>query len=189
MFWIKNKFSNLKTEADKLDIDKLVPVPTDMSKLNNVVKNDVIKKTDYNAKIIEIENKIPHINNLATKAALNTVENKIPDTGGIVKKTDYNAKITKIEGKYFDVNNLATKTALITVENKIPDVSQLATKTPLTAVENKIHDISNFATKTALANLSNTVPHISTLIKKVTMTQKLQKFKANMSVILDLGQN
>ena len=114
-----------------------MPVTTDLSKLSNVVKNAVIKKTDYNAKIIKIENKIPHINNLATKTALNTVENKIPDASGIVKKTDYNAKITKIESKYFDVNNLATKTALITVENKIPDVSRLATKTPITAVENK----------------------------------------------------
>ena len=52
------------------------------------MKNDVIKKTDYNAKITEIENKIPDISNLVTKNALNTVENKIPDTSGLVKKTD-----------------------------------------------------------------------------------------------------
>ena len=37
-------FSSLKTEVDKLDIDKLVPVPADFSKLSNVVKNDVVKK-------------------------------------------------------------------------------------------------------------------------------------------------
>ena len=36
--------ANLKTEVDKLDIDKLVPVPTDLSKLSNLVKNDVVKK-------------------------------------------------------------------------------------------------------------------------------------------------
>ena len=58
-----------------------------------------------------------------------------------------------------------------------------------TAVENKIPDMSNFETKTALTNLSNTVPVITTLIKKMTMTQKLQKLKANMLVILDLTQN
>ena len=76
-----------------------MPVPVDLSKLSNVVKNDVIKKTDYNAKITEIENKTPDISNLATKAVLNTVKNKIPDTSSLVKKNDYNTKITEIEGK------------------------------------------------------------------------------------------
>ena len=70
-----------------MDIDKLVPVPTDLSKLSNAVKNDVVKKTGYNTKITEIENKIPDTSGLATKSALTTVENKIPDTSGLVKKT------------------------------------------------------------------------------------------------------
>ena len=50
-FALKTNLANLKTEVDKLDIDKLVSVPTDLSKLSNLVKNDVIKKSDYNAKI------------------------------------------------------------------------------------------------------------------------------------------
>ena len=108
-----------------------MPVPGDLSKLRDVVKNDVLKKTDYNAKITEIENKIPDISNLATKTALNTIEKRIPDTSGLVKKTDYNAKITEIEGKIPDISNLATKTALTSVENKIPNISRLATKTEL----------------------------------------------------------
>ena len=62
-FGLKTNVANLKTEVDKLDIAKLVPVPVDLSKLSDVVKNDVIKKTDYNAKITEIENRIPNINN------------------------------------------------------------------------------------------------------------------------------
>ena len=41
---LKTNLANLKTEVDKLDIDKLVPVPDDLSKLNNVVTNDVVKK-------------------------------------------------------------------------------------------------------------------------------------------------
>ena len=41
----------MKSEIDKLDIDELVPVPVDLSELNNVVKNDVVKKDVYNAKI------------------------------------------------------------------------------------------------------------------------------------------
>ena len=43
-FALKTNLANLKTEVDKLDIDKLVPVPDDLSKLNNVVTNDVVKK-------------------------------------------------------------------------------------------------------------------------------------------------
>ena len=47
-FALKTNLANLKTEVDRLDIDKLVPVPTDLSKLCDVVKTDVVKKTDYN---------------------------------------------------------------------------------------------------------------------------------------------
>ena len=43
-FALKKNLANLKTEVDKLDIDKLVPVPTDLSKLSNVVKNMLLKK-------------------------------------------------------------------------------------------------------------------------------------------------
>ena len=46
-FALKTNLANLKTEVDKLDIDKLAPVPTDLSKLSNVVKNDVFKKDVY----------------------------------------------------------------------------------------------------------------------------------------------
>ena len=42
-FALKSNLANLKTEFDKLDIDKLAPVPVDMSKLKDVVKNDVKK--------------------------------------------------------------------------------------------------------------------------------------------------
>ena len=43
-FAVKTNLANLKTEVDKLDIDKLVPVPVDLSKLSDVVKNDAVKK-------------------------------------------------------------------------------------------------------------------------------------------------
>ena len=127
-FALKTILANLETEVDKLDIDKLAPVPVDLSKLSDAVKNDVVKKTDYNAKIADIEGKIPDIpSNLARKTALNTVE--ILDTSGLAKKTDYNTEITKIEGQISDISNLAAKTALTRVENKISDISNFATKT------------------------------------------------------------
>ena len=47
-FALKTNLANLKTEVDKLDMDKLIPIPVDLSKLSDVVKNDVVKKTIYN---------------------------------------------------------------------------------------------------------------------------------------------
>ena len=55
-FALKTNLSGLKTKVNKLDIDKLVPVPTDLSKLSNVVKNDVVKKVDYNKLVAKVDN-------------------------------------------------------------------------------------------------------------------------------------
>ena len=101
-FALKTNLANLKNEVDKLDIDKLVTVPVDLSKLSDLVKNDVIKKTDYNAKIADIEGKIPDVTNLATKTALITVENKIPDVRGLARKTT----LTAVENKILDISIL-----------------------------------------------------------------------------------
>ena len=46
----------------------------------------MLKKTDYNTKVTEIEDKIPDVSNSATKPALTTAENKIPDVSSLVKK-------------------------------------------------------------------------------------------------------
>ena len=45
-FALKLNLANLKTEVHKLDIDKLTPVPNDLAKLSNIIKNDVVKKTE-----------------------------------------------------------------------------------------------------------------------------------------------
>ena len=58
-FALKTNLVNLKTEVNKLDIDKLAPVPVDLSKLSDVVKNDVVEKTVYDklvAKVDDIDN-------------------------------------------------------------------------------------------------------------------------------------
>ena len=72
---VPTNLSNLKSKVDKLDFDKSVPV--DLSKLNDVVKNDVVKKGVYNAKIKNIEDKLPDITNLATNASLNVKINEV----------------------------------------------------------------------------------------------------------------
>ena len=135
IFALKTNLANLKTEVDELDIDKLVPVPTDLSKLSNVVKNDVVKKDVYD-KLVTKVNAIP-LNNVDTsrfvlKTKYDTdkseLENKIPNTSVLVKKTDYNTKINEIEGKIPDISKLATKTSLTAIENKIRSVTNLVKK-------------------------------------------------------------
>ena len=64
-----NLLTNLKSKVDKLDLDKLVSVPVDLSKLSDVVKNNV-KKDAYNVKFKNIEDKVSDINNVTT--ALNS---------------------------------------------------------------------------------------------------------------------
>ena len=65
----------------------------------------VKKKTDFNSKISEVENKIPNITGLATNLALTAVESEIPYVSSLVKKTDYNTKISEIENKINDHNH------------------------------------------------------------------------------------
>ena len=78
---VPSNLSNFKIKVAKLDAEKLVTV--DLSKLSDLVKNDVVKKDVYIAKIKNIENKIPDIINLGTNTTLNTkigeVKNRIPN--------------------------------------------------------------------------------------------------------------
>ena len=53
-FALKTNLANLKTEVDKLDIEKLAPVPVDLSKVNDVVENDVVKKTVYDKLVAKV---------------------------------------------------------------------------------------------------------------------------------------
>ena len=55
-FTLKTNLANLKTEVDKLDIDKLAPVPVDLSKLSDVVKNDAVQKTVSDKLVAKIDN-------------------------------------------------------------------------------------------------------------------------------------
>ena len=123
-FALKSDLASSKTEVDKLDVDKLVPVPVDLSKLSDVVKSDVVKKTVYD-KLVAKVNSID-TSGFVLKTKYDTdkseLENKIPDTSGLAKKINYDSKISEIEGKIPDVSSLATKTALTIVENKKPSV-------------------------------------------------------------------
>ena len=125
-FALKRNSASLKTEVGKLDIDKLVPVPVDLRKVRDVVKN-VVKKAVHD----KLAAKVNHI-----------------DTSTFVLKTKYQTEKTELEKKIPDVTDPVKKTKLTELENKIPDVSSLATKTALTAVENKIPSVSSLVKKT-----------------------------------------
>ena len=125
-FALKSNLASLKTEVDKLDIDKLVPFPVDLSKLSDVVKNDVKKtgydklvaivnsidasgfvlKTKYDTDKTELENKIIISQIIIDKLKL---EKRTADTSEFVKKTNYNTKITEIENKIPNISSLVKK--------------------------------------------------------------------------------
>ena len=106
-FALKTNLASLKTRVGKLDIDKLVPVPVDLGKLSDVVKNDVVKKTVCDKLVAKVNSIDTRAFVLKTKCDMDKLEleNKIPDTSGLVKKTDYKTKIAEIEGKIPDVSN------------------------------------------------------------------------------------
>ena len=120
-FASKTNLAALKPEVDKIDAGKLKTVPVDLVKLSNVVKNEAVKKTDYNAKVTNIESQIAGVtkntvDNLADKTKLNAV-----DSNNFVLKTKLASDVTTLENK------------IDTVDKKIPDISGLATKTSLTS--------------------------------------------------------
>ena len=136
-------------------------MPNDLAKLSNVVQNDVVKKTDYNTKISNIETQITFVNKNAVDnlADIKVLKTKPVDTSNLVTRTkfstDTNAlddKIDKVDKKIPDVTNFVKKTdfnsKITEVEGKIPNISGLATNSLLTAVENKIPDITSLITKT-----------------------------------------
>ena len=76
----------MKRKVDKLDVDKLVSITVNLSKSCDIVKNVAARKDVYNAKIKNIEDEIPNITNLATKASLNAKINEVK--GGIPSVTN-----------------------------------------------------------------------------------------------------
>ena len=150
----KANLAALKAEVDKIDTDKLKTVPNDLAKLTSVVKNDVVKKTDYNA----LKSKVDGID-------VSKYVGSIPVLTDFVTTARFN----------HEKNLLNTKTALTTVENKIPHVSTLATKTSLSS----LLLVSTFNSKvTELEGKVTTIDNkFSGFVKKLIMVLKLLRLK------------
>ena len=94
-FASKTNLANLKTEVDKLGIANQFH---DLAKLNNVVKNDVVKKTEYKKLVTKVNN---------------------IDTTGFVLKTIYNTDKSDLERKLSDVDNKIPDTSAFVKENRL----------------------------------------------------------------------
>ena len=94
---LKTNLANLKTEVDKLEIDKLASVPVDLSKLSDVVKNDVVKKTLYDKLVEKVNNCDASTFVLKTKydTDKSEIENKIPDTISLLRRQITMLKLLK----------------------------------------------------------------------------------------------
>ena len=94
-FALKSNLASLKSEVEKIDVEKLKTVPVDLSKLSNVVKNEVVKKIMY-------DNLVTKVNNIETTGCL--LKTKY-DTD----KSDLEKKINDAEKKISDTNSLVKK--------------------------------------------------------------------------------
>ena len=114
-FALKSNLACLKTEVDQLDIDKLVFVPVDLSRLSDVAKNDAVKKTVYDKLVAKVNNIDTSDFVLKTKYETDKteLENKIPVTIVLVKKIDYNAKITEMKCKIASISGIFSKYARV----------------------------------------------------------------------------
>ena len=172
-FASKINLAALKTEVDKTDVDKLKITPVDLAKLTNAVENDLVKKTDCNAKVTSIEGQIAGftkntIDNLADITKLKAV-----DTNSFVLKTKLASDVPTLENK------------IDTVDKKIADISGLATKTSL----NSYLQISTFNSKvTEVENKTKSADIIakSAYSKENTIRSDLTDYAKKSDVATDI---
>ena len=182
----KTNLAALKTEVDKIDVDKLKTTPIDLDKLSNLVKNDVVKKTDYNAKVTSVEGQLARITKNTIDHLADITKLKKFDTDSFVTRTKFSA----------DTNALDDK--IDTVDKKIPDISGLATKTSLnsylqtltfnskvTGVENKIK-ATDIIAKSANTKANTIRSDLTAYAKKVEVATDITKIKNDYVTIASL---
>ena len=174
----KTNLAALKTEVDKIDTDKLKTVADDLAKLSNVVKNEVVKKTDFSAdnyvtrakfstdtnsldnKIDKVEKKIPDVSGLATRRNVTTLVNNLNNTIDNLKNNDYAKKTSLIN--YMLTNTFNTKSTEL--ENKIKDADIIA-KSAVTKANSIKSNLNDYAKKTDVANDIITIKIIMLLMQ------------------------
>ena len=188
-FASKTNLAALKTEVDKIDVDKLKTVPDDLAKLSNVVKNEVVKKNDFSAdnyvtitkfsrytnalddKIDKVDKKVPNVSNLATKSSVTILvrdlDNRIDKL-----KINYYAKKTSLTNYMLttDFNSKPTE-----LENKIKDIDIIA-KSAVTKANSAKSDLNDYAKKTDVANDITTIKN--DYVSNASLTSRLNDLKS-----------
>ena len=95
----KTNLASLKTEVDKIDTDKLKAVPADLAKLSNVVKNNVVKKTDYSTKVTSIEAQITGLTKNTVDNLADITKPKAIDNNSFVTRTKFSADTNSLDDK------------------------------------------------------------------------------------------
>ena len=159
-FASKTNLSALKSEVDKIDVDKLKTVPDDLAKLSNVVKNEVVKKTNFSADNYVTRTKFStDTNSLDDK--IDKVDKKIPGVSGLATKSSVTILIKNLDDRIdkLKINNYAKKTSLTNymltstfngksteLENKIKDADIIA-KSAVTKANSIKSNLNDYAKK------------------------------------------
>ena len=187
-FASKTNLVALKTEVDKIDVNKLKTVPDDLAKLSNVVKNEVVKKTDFSAdnyvtrtkfsrntnalddKIDKFDKKIP-VSNLATKSSTTILVRNLDDRIDKLKINDY-AKKTSLTNYMLtsDFNSKSTE-----LENKIKDADIIA-KSAVTKANSIKSKLNGYAKKTDVASDITTIKN--DYVSNASLTSRLNDLKS-----------
>ena len=142
-FASKTNLAALKTEVDKLDTDKLKTTTIDLSKLSNVVENDVVKKTDYNTKVTSIKAQIARLTKNTTDNLNDITKLKAIDANSFVTRTKFSAGTNDLDDK------------IDGVDKKILDISGLPSKTSLNDYAKNTDYVSNASLTSQLNNLKS----------------------------------
>ena len=98
-FASKTNLAALKTEVDKTDVDKLRTAPADLAKLINAIENDVVKKTDYNAKVTSIEAQIAGLTKNTVDNLADITKLKAIETNSFVTRAKFSADTNALDDK------------------------------------------------------------------------------------------
>ena len=188
-FASKTNLSALKTKADKINVDKLKTVPDDLAKLSNVVKNEVVKKTDFSAddyvkktkfsgdinslddKIDKVEKKFPDVSSLETKRNVTTLVKNLDNRIDGLKIKEY-AKKTSLTN-YMLTSTFNTKSTEL--ENKIKDADIIA-KSAVTKANSIKYDLNDYAKKTDVTNDITTIKN--DYVSNASLTSRLNDLKS-----------
>ena len=181
-FASKTNLSALKTEVDKIDLDKLKTVPDDLAELSNVVKNEVVKKTDFSAddyvkktkfsgdisslddKIDKVEKKIPDVSSLETKRNVTTLVKNLDNRIDGLKIKEYAKKA--ILSNHILTSDFNTK--FTELENKIKDA--------VTKKNTVNSDLNDYVKRTDVANDITTIKN--DYVSNASLTSRLNGLKS-----------